>query len=248
LVETGNGLVLVDTGFGTEDVRRPSPRLSRFFLRLNRIDFTPRDTAIEQVKERGFKPQDVRHIVLTHLDFDHAGGIADFPHATVHVLAEELAAARHRRGFIARRRYGPAQFRATTHWQEYRTGGEHWFGFEAVRQLEGLPPELLLVPLRGHSAGHCGVAIETGRTWLLHAGDAYFNHGEVVPISPSCPAGARFYQWMMEVDGAERRQNQQRLRELAQQQGQSVALFCSHDVTELLERQRAAETAAARAP
>jgi glyoxylase-like metal-dependent hydrolase (beta-lactamase superfamily II) len=24
----------------------------------------------------------VRHIVLTHLDFDHAGGLEDFPEAT----------------------------------------------------------------------------------------------------------------------------------------------------------------------
>lgn len=30
---------------------------------------------------------------MTHLDFDHAGGISDFPHATVHVLATEYNAA-----------------------------------------------------------------------------------------------------------------------------------------------------------
>jgi glyoxylase-like metal-dependent hydrolase (beta-lactamase superfamily II) len=36
-----------------------------------------------QVQRLGFDPRDVRHIVLTHLDFDHAGGLDDFPHATV---------------------------------------------------------------------------------------------------------------------------------------------------------------------
>jgi glyoxylase-like metal-dependent hydrolase (beta-lactamase superfamily II) len=34
------------------------------------------------------QPRDVRHIVLTHLDFDHAGGRDDFPGA-VHLLASE---------------------------------------------------------------------------------------------------------------------------------------------------------------
>src|SRR3546814_2886084 len=58
--------------------------------------------------------------------------------------------------------------------------GERWFGFEAVRDLDGLPPEILLVPLPGHTWGHSGVAVqEDGGGWLLHAGDAYFYRGEV---------------------------------------------------------------------
>ena len=35
---------------------------------------------------------DAGTIVLTHLDLDHAGGLADFPQATVHVSATELRA------------------------------------------------------------------------------------------------------------------------------------------------------------
>ena len=59
----------------------------------------------------GFSPDDVRHIVLTHLDFDHAGGIEDFPNARVHVLAREREAAeRERRGFAKPGWYVP--FRA----------------------------------------------------------------------------------------------------------------------------------------
>ncbi len=241
LVETDRDLVLVDSGFGMEDVLRPTPRLSRSFLRLVRVAFDARDTAIEQVKELGFKPADVRHIVLTHLDFDHAGGIADFPHATVHVLGQELAAARHRRGFIGRRRYRPAQFRSVANWQEYQAGGEPWFGFGAVRQLKQLPPELLLVPLQGHTLGHCGVAVQTGSTWLLHAGDAYFNRREIHEPRPSCPVGARAFQWLMQADGKGRQQNRRRLRELVQRQREDVIVFCSHDMTELQDRQRATE-------
>jgi glyoxylase-like metal-dependent hydrolase (beta-lactamase superfamily II) len=246
LLETGDGLALIDTGFGLEDVRRPLPRLSRLVTTMLRPRFDAMDTAIEQVRDLGFRPADVRHIILTHLDFDHAGGIADFPAATVHLLADEAAAARHRRGWIARRRYRPAQWRAAARWQEYGTDGEPWFGFAAVRQLRGLPPDILLVPLPGHSAGHCGVALNDGARWLLHAGDAYLHHGEMHPRHPRCPPGLRGLQWLMQTDGGQRRANQRRLRELLAGQPSEVTVFCSHDQTEWL-AQRRAEDAVPRA-
>ncbi|NJL23586.1 MAG: MBL fold metallo-hydrolase, partial [Leptolyngbyaceae cyanobacterium SM1_3_5] len=74
LIETNQGLVLVDTGFGLRDVRSPDSRLSPFFIHVNNIQFESKYTAIEQIEQLGFSAQDVRHIVLTHLDFDHAGG------------------------------------------------------------------------------------------------------------------------------------------------------------------------------
>ncbi len=243
LIETDKGLVLVDAGIGTEDVERPRPRLSGLFLRLGRVRFDAMDTAVEQVRELGFRPSDVRHIVLTHLDFDHAGGITDFPGATVHVLAEEAAAARHRRGFIARRRYRPAQWRAVAKWQEYAAEGEDWFGFPAARQLRDLPPEILLVPLPGHSAGHCGVAVQSGARWLLHAGDAYLHHAEMNPQRPRCPPGLAASQRLLQTDGAARRRTQQRLRALAAQAHEQVTIFCAHDLVELENCQRAAEQA-----
>lgn len=104
LVETSEGLVLIDTGYGSEDVRHPHPRLSRFFRALLNIRFRAEETALHQIKAMGHSPSDVRHIVLTHLDFDHAGGLDDFPHARVHVMeAERDAAERKRQGFVARR-------------------------------------------------------------------------------------------------------------------------------------------------
>lgn len=232
LIETGRGLVLVDTGFGTRDVERPYERLSPLFINANRIRFDRRYTALEQVEARGFSASDVRHVVLTHLDFDHAGGLDDFPNATVHVLQAEIEAARTRRGFIARRRYRPEQWDEVRRWQFYRTGGERWFGFDAVRDLEGLPPEILVIPLPGHTWGHAGVAIETPEGWLLNAGDAYFHRHEM-DATPRCTPMLAAYQAMMEVDRETRLDNQERLRDLAQDEGAGVRVFCSHDPIEL---------------
>ena len=240
LIETNDGLVLVDTGYGVQDVRTPHPRLSRTFHALLNIRFRMEETALHQVQALGFSARDVRHIVLTHLDFDHAGGIEDFPEARIHVLAREKEAAeRERRGFIARRRYRPVQFDDVRDWRTYASGGEPWFGFDAVRALDGLPPEILMVPLPGHTWGHAGVAVDTGGGWILNAGDAYFFRGEMDVERPHCSPGLAAYQTLMEVDRKRRIANQHRLRELKRDHGAQVRVFCSHDVVELEERRGA---------
>jgi glyoxylase-like metal-dependent hydrolase (beta-lactamase superfamily II) len=244
LIETDEGLVLVDTGYGSEDVRHPHPRLSKFFHALLNIRFRREETAIHQIKAMGFSPSDVRHIVLTHLDFDHAGGLEDFPHARVHVMeAERDAAERKRHGFIARRRYRPAQWDNVRDWRTYAAGGEHWFGFDKVSQLDGLPPEILMVPLPGHTWGHAGIAVQADGKWVINAGDAYFYRRELDADRRRCTPGLRFYQNLMEVDRNLRFQNQHRLRDLKRDQAKDVTIFCSHDQRELEAMQRGAASA-----
>jgi glyoxylase-like metal-dependent hydrolase (beta-lactamase superfamily II) len=232
LVETNQGLVLIDTGFGLRDVQSPYSRLSPFFIHFNGIQFDRKYTAIDQLERLGFSARDVRHIVLTHLDFDHAGGLEDFPEATVHVMQSEIDAAQDRRGFISSQRYRPDQWDEVKRWKFYSAGGEPWFGFEAVRDLEGLPPEILLIPLAGHTRGHAGIAIKTGEGWLLNAGDAYFYRHEMDSDQRRCTPGMRFYQTMMEVDREARLHNQDRLRGLSRDRSKGVRLFCSHDAIE----------------
>ncbi len=231
LVETEQGLVLIDTGFGRRDVKAPYSRLSPFFIHFNNIQFDQKYTAIDQIERLGFSASDVRHIVLTHLDFDHAGGLEDFPDATVHVMQAETEAAQERHGFIASQRYRPGQWDEVKRWKYYSPGGEPWFGFEAVRDLDGMPPEILLIPLVGHTRGHAGVAIETPEGWLLNAGDAYFYRHEM-GSTRRCTPGLRAYQWMMEVDRKARLHNQERLRALSLDRSRGVRLFCSHDAIE----------------
>ncbi|QJE74452.1 MBL fold metallo-hydrolase [Aerophototrophica crusticola] len=235
LLETdSHGLVLVDTGFGMRDARRPGERLSPFFRGLNRPRLDPEETALRQVQRLGFSPRDVRHIVLTHLDFDHAGGVEDFPGAMVHLMGREFrAATKGRDGFIASQRYRPEQWDDRIRWRPYdANAGEGWFGFQAVRDLDGLPPEILMVPLYGHTEGHAGVAIRLPDGWLLHAGDAYFHAAEMDADGHHCPPGLRGYQTMMEVDRRSRLHNQRRLRGLVAEHGREVVVFCGHDPDE----------------
>ncbi len=240
-IETGDGLVLLDTGFGMEDARnrRQLPALHRAF----NVSPTIETTALKQIEALGFEAGDVRQIVTTHLDPDHTGGLPDFPQAEVHVLSTELDAAMHPR-LRDRPRYLDIRWKHGPRWVRHEPDGDEWFGFESVRILPGSGAEILLVPLHGHSLGHTGVATRTEAGWLLHCGDAYFNHGEV-ETPPSCPPGLRFFQNLNAADGKARKANQERLRELAARHGDEVTLLCSHDPHELEREQGRANIVAA---
>jgi glyoxylase-like metal-dependent hydrolase (beta-lactamase superfamily II) len=233
LVETRDGLVLIDTGLGTQDVRDPDESLpGNLWQALNQAQLRQEETAFAQIRALGFNPRDVRHIVLTHLDFDHAGGLPDFPWATVHVFAREFDRAMMRPGPRDRMRYAPRQFAHQPNWALYVTEGERWFGFDAVRTIRGVngSPDILLVPLLGHSCGHCGVAVMTPEGWVLNCGDAAFWHGELESPVRRCPLGLRVYQNIFQYDRDTRLYNQQRLRELATDPTVSnLKMFCSHD-------------------
>lgn len=231
LIETHEGLVLVDTGLGRPDVarRKINPLLDAVAPPL----YEPMETAWAQVQALGFETHDVRHIVLTHLDLDHAGGLPDFPQAQVHVLQSERQAAIQRRTLIEKMRYLPTQFSHEVRWQTYEPHqGEKWFGFEAVRALKGLPDELLLIPLLGHTRGHSGVALQTSAGWLLHCGDAYFHHGQVKQAIPFCPPALLASQWLDQMNVLQWGHNLWRLQQLALNQRSQVKLFCSHDPLE----------------
>lgn len=226
LIEAGGSLVLVDTGFGTGDAADPG-RLGQPFRALVRPRCDVAETAVRQVEALGMDPADVRDIVVTHLDLDHAGGLGDFPEARVHVHAPELRRALDP-PLRERTRYRPAQWAHGPDWQEHGAGGDDWFGFESVRLLPDLDLEIALVPLAGHTVGHAGVAVMEDGRWLLHCGDAYFHHGEV-ETPPRCPVGLKVFQELNQADGKARKRNQGRLRELARQRGGEVRLVCSHD-------------------
>lgn len=234
LIETDDGLALVDTGIGLNDIANPRETLGSWFLRTMRPRLDLDETAAHEVVRLGYSVQDVQHIVLTHLDFDHAGGIADFPHAQVHVSAVELDSARYPSTALERGRYRQTQWAHGPNWVEHRAEGERWFGFEAVRALPGVAPEVLLVPLGGHTRGHVGVAVNTGHTdrprWLLHAGDAYFFHGQL-KAEPHCTPGLKAFQVLAQADKTTRLHNVRRLRELAATG--EVEIVSAHDPLEL---------------
>ncbi|MBN9118058.1 MAG: MBL fold metallo-hydrolase [Planctomycetes bacterium] len=223
LLEDANGLALVDTGIGLHDVRAPLERIGQPLIDMAGFQFHEGQTAVRRIEALGFRAADVKHVVLTHADPDHTGGLADFPHATVHVSEEERAA-------LARGhwRYLQVHFAHGPNWKTYPASSGVWFGMEERRVELGLAADVLLVPLFGHTLGHCGVAVRQGGRWALHVGDAYYLRVELErddhPVSALTAQRAD--------DNAQRLETLGRLRRLARDHADEIDVFGYHDFTE----------------
>lgn len=234
LLESRAGLVLVETGIGMRDIADPAARLGKSFMRRVRPRLDPEQTALRHVERLGFSARDVRHIVLTHAHNDHAGGMADFPEAMVHLHADEHTALAALATPHERAVYRSIQWSHGPRWTAHALEGDSWRGFGAVRAIPELADEVLLIPLPGHTRGHAAIAVRAGQGWLLHAGDSYFHRHQLEPLGAQ--RGPRLLAWFqrrVDFDPALRERNLQRLRQLKREAGDEVRIFCAHDPVEL---------------
>lgn len=232
LVETErDGLVLIDTGFGTRDVEGQT-RITRAFRAFAGPKLDRAETALAQVQALGYRPDDVKHIVVTHLDLDHAGGLVDFPHAKVHLHAREHAAAMARSTLKERERYIAAHWHHRPSWEVYSEEGETWRGLPAISRLRGIDADIGLLPLHGHSRGHSAVIAKTpANRWLVHAGDAYFHRGTIDETQGGVPIGFSLFERATQMDPAARRASVGALRQLRHSFA-DVDIFSAHDPVE----------------
>lgn len=234
LVETDNGLVLVDSGYGLADCAdhsRIGP--TRHVLRPR---FEADETAARQVERLGFRRADVRHIITTHFDFDHIGGIADFPDAQVHVTTVELDGAVRTPSRQEKFRFRPVQWAHGPTLVEHDPNGEKWRGFAAAKELDEISPGLVLISLPGHTRGHACVAVDAGHRWVLHCGDAFYYRGTIDRTTP-VPAVVRFTEPVMAFDRERVRDNHNRLAELYARREPDLFIVSAHDPGLLSEAQ-----------
>ncbi len=147
LVETPAGRVLVETGIGervTDKVRA-----------MRRYEGSPVVPALEAA---GFAPDSIDIVALSHLHFDHAGGLmrADgsraFPRATIVAQRAEWEIALGENSRLVAS-YDQPEIRLVRDW-----GEDAWADGERE-----LLPGVSVVPTGGHSAGHQAIVVRGGR-------------------------------------------------------------------------------------
>ena len=86
LIDTGDEVILVDTGFPAGTPEEVPDETS--------MAFTGKDICsyMEAFASLGYKPEQVTKILLTHKHADHSGELKSFPNAKVYVNADELSA------------------------------------------------------------------------------------------------------------------------------------------------------------
>lgn len=93
LIEHDNGLMLFDTGLDNEAAGNPAQVYGPLAAAFG-IDFPEELRLDAQLESIGLRTTDIDRIVLSHLHFDHTGGLALFPGSQGFIGTEEMRYAR----------------------------------------------------------------------------------------------------------------------------------------------------------
>lgn len=162
VIEHPEGLIAIDTGINPR-VRSPRPLVQRRFV----PEPVARRGIGEALRARGLDPAEIARVVLTHLDWDHAGGVGEFQSAEILVHCPEWEFAQTLAG---RQRYEPALWPAGFAPEVYDLDPEPYGPFPCSRPLTE-DGSVRLIPLPGHSIGQVGVVIRSGDRRLLFCAD-----------------------------------------------------------------------------
>lgn len=189
------GPFLVDTGLHPSVGARPAENLGRAIARFSRPELAHGEDAPAQLRSRGIESKSVRLVVMTHLHFDHASAMSEFPGATF-VLSERewTAATTDSRPLL--RGYRPAHFDYAF---DYRTVSyesrsvSSYSSFGRTLDLFG-DGSVRLASTPGHSAGHQSVICRLDQRDLVIAGDAIYTYGQLED-APEPPRPVDLHNW-----------------------------------------------------
>ncbi len=163
--QDGPRKVLIDTGWGDSN--------------------SVKGKTLELLQEEGIKPGQITDILMTHLDWDHSGGLLKdekkaFPNAKVHISKPEYEA--WKSGSIQNRPDFAKKMNNTIFnaYKDQITTFE--FGEEVI-------PGVTTMDMSGHTPGHTGYQIKSGGDELIIAGDLL----HVSPVQLPLPEVSSIY-------------------------------------------------------
>ena len=163
LVEHTNGLVLFDTGANPGLIENIKAYLGPEADNWG-IDLKPADDARAQLGAVGVKAEDIDHVVLSHLHYDHAGAMASFPKAQYWIQTLEWEFARNP-PLYQQGMYIQSEFDVPIHRIRFMNGAEDMFGDGTIQ----------LIPTPGHTRGHQSMLLQGANQSYLLAADAAYN-------------------------------------------------------------------------
>ncbi|MDL5160525.1 N-acyl homoserine lactonase family protein [Actinomycetospora termitidis] len=172
LIEHDHGLVLFDTGLAPEaavDAQAAYGEIGR------QIAFAPEKRVDRQLESFGFAPSQVTHVVVSHVHFDHTGGLRLFPRARFLLGEGDRAAVDDPEGSDLARAEDLAPVRESD-----------WTFVEGDLDLFG-DRSVVMLAMPGHTPGNTSLLVRfPGRTMLLTGDTAHLRSAVETPA----PMGA----------------------------------------------------------
>lgn len=169
LVQVEGKNFLIDSGVGFGKLNEKQ---------LRNFGVSEESSVFESLSELGLSPSDIDGLLMTHMHFDHAGGltywegdqlVSSFPNAKIYVTNPEWNEMRE-----------PNIRSRNTYWKE------NWEPIvDQVVTYDGeleVVPGVKLIHTGGHSEGHAVVRIERGDEVLLHMADIMPTHTHQNPL------------------------------------------------------------------
>ena len=181
VIEHADGLILFDSGQDRASVTDPdyypsSPVMRLVYRRLARFEIGPNETVSAQLAVLGYRPEDVRWVVLSHLHQDHIGGLRELTGARFVVSTTEWEAMAapnaEMAGFLPRHTDLPGAIWDTVTFEP--TIDSALAPFTSAHDLLG-DGSLVLLPTPGHTAGSMSMLVRGRDAPLLLVGDLTYD-------------------------------------------------------------------------
>lgn len=166
LIDHPEGKVLFDTGAHPGLISDPRSRLGDL---ADVFDLTlqPGDDVLTRLDMLGLSPEDIAHTIVSHLHFDHAGGLEFLTDSTVYVQRAELPFA-HWPPIYQRAAFIRADYDCVTRWKEL--DGEYDVFNDG---------KLIIFPTPGHTPGHQSLLVKLDSKPRILVGDAAYDRGKM---------------------------------------------------------------------
>ncbi|XGC80029.1 MBL fold metallo-hydrolase [Bdellovibrio bacteriovorus] len=214
LLKSSGCNILIDTGNGKDFIAKYGDKLGGKFAELYNIhDKGP--SLLGSLERNGIKPEDIHHVILTHLHFDHAGGattekdgkiVPTFPNAQYWVQKNNLETAT-KPNLRERASYLPANY------QPLMDSGV----LKVIDGPQEILPGVFAEISNGHTQGQQVIRVTDGNNTLLYCGD-------MVPTSSHVKIP-----WLMGYDLHPLILMEEKQKFLSQAADQKWYLFFEHD-------------------
>ena len=182
------GPILVDTGLHPSIASDPKSNFGGMATRVATPDIEQGEDVPAQLRARGIDPSKIGVVVMTHLHFDHASAISEFPDSTFVISEAEWIDAT-TGGRPAMRGYRPAHYDFVFDYRTVDFGRGNiasYSNFGRTFDLFG-DASIRLAFLPGHSAGHMGVIARLAQRDFVIGGDAFYMMRQLEGNAPPPP-------------------------------------------------------------